>query len=162
MLIYEWDISVSQNKEPVTSNIYCFPNIPCRTENMPITQKQIHCVVHVHEKHESFAFYRSTVKMSLCCWLALVTLIPMTLTTNPGVEVKLTEKGLEYGKHCSTTFFCKLKRSDLSSNHQIFLLLGRQLGMASIQKKLQTIKVPDISGKERVSPIGKVQYSLSK
>lgn len=33
--------------------------------------------------------------------------------------------------------------------------------MASIQQKLKTIKVPDISGKQRVSPIGKVKYSLS-
>ncbi|XP_037631734.1 bactericidal permeability-increasing protein-like [Sebastes umbrosus] len=72
--------------------------------------------------------------MVLCCWLALVALIPMTLSINPGVKVRLTGKGLEY---------------------------GRQLGMASIQQKLKTVKVPDISGKQRVSPIGKVKYSLS-
>ncbi|XP_076609283.1 bactericidal permeability-increasing protein [Chaetodon auriga] len=72
--------------------------------------------------------------MFLCWWVALVALIPTTLSTNPGVKVKLTEKGLEY---------------------------GRQLGMASIQQKLKSIKVPDISGKQRVSPIGKVRYSLS-
>ncbi|XP_070696923.1 bactericidal permeability-increasing protein-like [Pempheris klunzingeri] len=67
-------------------------------------------------------------------WLALVALIPLTLSANPGVKVKLTEKGIEY---------------------------GRQLGMASIQQKLKTIKVPDMSGKKRVSGIGKVRYSLS-
>ncbi|TNN78594.1 Bactericidal permeability-increasing protein [Liparis tanakae] len=72
--------------------------------------------------------------MFLCCWLALTALIPLTLSTNPGVKVKLTAKGLEY---------------------------GRQLGMVSIQKKLKTIKVPDMSGKQRVSPIGKVKYSLT-
>ncbi|KAM7423157.1 hypothetical protein PAMA_010944 [Pampus argenteus] len=72
--------------------------------------------------------------MFLCFWLALVAFIPATLSINPGVKVKLTEKGLEY---------------------------GRQLGMLSIQKKLKTIKVPDISGTQSVSPIGKVQYSLS-
>lgn len=72
--------------------------------------------------------------MSPWCWLVLVAVIPATLCTNPGVKVKLTEKGLEY---------------------------GRQMGMASIQKKLQTLKVPDISGTEKVAPIGKVQYSLS-
>ncbi|XP_068578168.1 bactericidal permeability-increasing protein [Cebidichthys violaceus] len=72
--------------------------------------------------------------MFLCCWLALVAVIPVTLSTNPGVKVKLTAKGLEY---------------------------GRQLGMASIQKKLKTIKVPDISGTQEVSHIGKVQYSLT-
>ncbi|XP_056293212.1 bactericidal permeability-increasing protein-like [Pseudoliparis swirei] len=72
--------------------------------------------------------------MFLCCWLALTALIPLTLSTNPGVKVKLTAKGLEY---------------------------GRQLGMVSIQKKLKTIKVPDMSGRQRVSPIGKVKYSLT-
>ncbi|KAK2862587.1 hypothetical protein Q5P01_002120 [Channa striata] len=69
-----------------------------------------------------------------CCWLVLVALIPVTTGINPGVKVKLTEKGLEY---------------------------GRQLGMASIQQKLKSIKIPDISGTEHVSPIGKVQYSFS-
>ncbi|XP_034388210.1 bactericidal permeability-increasing protein-like [Cyclopterus lumpus] len=69
-----------------------------------------------------------------CCWLALVALIPVTLSTNPGVKVKLTAKGLEY---------------------------GRQLGMASIQKKLKTIKVPDMSGTQKVPTIGKVRYSLT-
>ncbi|KAK2862586.1 hypothetical protein Q5P01_002119 [Channa striata] len=69
-----------------------------------------------------------------CCWLVLVALIPVTTGINPGVKVKLTGKGLEY---------------------------GRQVGMASIQQKLKSIKIPDISGTERVSVIGKVQYSLS-
>uniref|UniRef100_A0A8C4FBY5 Bactericidal permeability-increasing protein n=1 Tax=Dicentrarchus labrax TaxID=13489 RepID=A0A8C4FBY5_DICLA len=72
--------------------------------------------------------------MFLCCWLALVALIPTTVSINPGVKVKLTEKGLEY---------------------------GRDLGMATIQQKLKTIKVPDMSGEQRVSPIGKVHYSLT-
>ncbi|XP_041638812.1 bactericidal permeability-increasing protein [Cheilinus undulatus] len=72
--------------------------------------------------------------MFLCCLLALLALTPLSLSTDPGVKVKLTEKGVEY---------------------------GRQLGMASIQQKLKTIKVPDISGTEEVSPIGKVQYSLT-
>ncbi|XP_053171993.1 bactericidal permeability-increasing protein-like [Scomber japonicus] len=72
--------------------------------------------------------------MFLCCWLALVAFIPATSSINPGVKVKLTEKGLEY---------------------------GRQLGMLSIGQKLKTVKVPDVSGKKRVSPIGKVRYSLS-
>uniref|UniRef100_A0A669CGK3 Bactericidal permeability-increasing protein n=1 Tax=Oreochromis niloticus TaxID=8128 RepID=A0A669CGK3_ORENI len=72
--------------------------------------------------------------MFLCCWLGLVALIPTTLSTNPGVKVRLTEKGIEY---------------------------GRQLGMAVIQQKLRSIKIPDFSGTETVSPIGKVQYSLS-
>ncbi|XP_071776049.1 bactericidal permeability-increasing protein-like isoform X1 [Centroberyx gerrardi] len=75
------------------------------------------------------------VKMFPWCWLALVAFIPMTYSANPGVKAKLTEKGLEYGK---------------------------QIGMASLQQKLKTIKVPDMSGTERVAPIGKVQYSLTR
>ncbi|XP_068172218.1 bactericidal permeability-increasing protein-like [Antennarius striatus] len=69
--------------------------------------------------------------MLLCFWLFL---IPPILCTDPGVKVRLTEKGLEY---------------------------GRQLGVASIQQRLKTIKIPDISGKESVPPIGKVEYSLT-
>ncbi|KAF7653036.1 hypothetical protein LDENG_00088090 [Lucifuga dentata] len=71
--------------------------------------------------------------MFLCCW-ALVAFIPVTFSTNAGVQVKLTEKGLEY---------------------------GRQIGMASLQQKLKSIKIPDQSGTEKVHPIGKVKYSLS-
>ncbi|KAG9353318.1 hypothetical protein JZ751_017895 [Albula glossodonta] len=55
-------------------------------------------------------------------------------SANPGVKVKLTQKGLEY---------------------------GRQIGMATLQSKLKSIKVPDMSGTEKVSPIGKVKYSLT-
>ncbi|XP_035008446.2 bactericidal permeability-increasing protein-like [Hippoglossus stenolepis] len=73
--------------------------------------------------------------MSLHCRLILVVVIAVTSAVDPGVKVKLTAKGLEY---------------------------GRQLGMASIEQKLKAIKVPDISGKQKVSPIGKVEYSLSQ
>ncbi|CAF96904.1 unnamed protein product [Tetraodon nigroviridis] len=72
--------------------------------------------------------------MFLCGWLVMGMLIPTILSVNPGVEVKLTEKGIEY---------------------------GRQLGVAAIQEKLKSIRLPDFSGKQRVSPIGKVQYSLT-
>ncbi|KAK0156363.1 Bactericidal permeability-increasing protein [Merluccius polli] len=67
-------------------------------------------------------------------WLALLALIPLSLSANAGVKLKLTQKGLEFGK---------------------VLIVG------SLQEKLKSIKVPDISGKQRVAPIGKVQYSLS-
>ncbi|XP_030230092.1 bactericidal permeability-increasing protein [Gadus morhua] len=68
-------------------------------------------------------------------WLALLALIPLALSANAGVKVKLTQKGLDF---------------------------GRELAVASLQKKLMTIKVPDISGKERVKPIGKVRYSVTE
>ncbi|XP_034538340.1 bactericidal permeability-increasing protein-like [Notolabrus celidotus] len=72
--------------------------------------------------------------MFLFFWPALLALIPLSISVSPGVKVKLTQKGLEY---------------------------GRQLGMASVQQKLKTLKVPDISGAEKVNPIGKVHYTLS-
>ncbi|XP_067102897.1 bactericidal permeability-increasing protein-like [Osmerus mordax] len=70
----------------------------------------------------------------MSAWLTLLALLPLTLAINPGVKVVLTEKGLEY---------------------------GRQIGMASLQKKLNTITVPDLSGSQRVSRIGRVKYSLT-
>ncbi|XP_024126054.1 bactericidal permeability-increasing protein [Oryzias melastigma] len=72
--------------------------------------------------------------MFLLKCLPLVALIAVAFSANPGVKIRLTQKGLEY---------------------------GRQLGMASLLEKLKTAQIPDFSGKERVSPIGKVQYSLT-
>ncbi|XP_061543137.1 bactericidal permeability-increasing protein-like [Phycodurus eques] len=72
--------------------------------------------------------------MALWCCLALVAFSHVTSSANPGVKVQLTHNGIEY---------------------------GRQLGMASIQKKLNSIRIPDMSGSQRVSVIGKVKYSLS-
>ncbi|XP_061901537.1 bactericidal permeability-increasing protein-like [Entelurus aequoreus] len=72
--------------------------------------------------------------MSQWCWLVLVAVCHMTSCANPGVKLQLTDKGIEY---------------------------GRQLGMASIQRKLQSITVPDMSGSQRVPVAGKVKYSLS-
>lgn len=102
--------------------------------------------------------------MFLCCWLALGALIPLTLATDPGVKVKLTAKGLEYGTdRCNLPpSFGKALIWNLPITFPCLFLLGRQLGMAAIQKKLKTIRVPDISGKASVSPIGTVQYSLTK
>ncbi|XP_031423493.1 bactericidal permeability-increasing protein-like isoform X2 [Clupea harengus] len=73
-------------------------------------------------------------RMSPWCLLTLLTLVPLTLSSNAGVKVKLTQKGLEY---------------------------ARQIGMTTLQQKLKTIKVPDLSGTEKVAPIGKVKYTLS-
>uniref|UniRef100_A0A3P9DEA4 Bactericidal permeability-increasing protein n=1 Tax=Maylandia zebra TaxID=106582 RepID=A0A3P9DEA4_9CICH len=73
----------------------------------------------------------ATGRMFLCCWLVLGALFPATLSINPGVKVRLTEKGIEYGKVCVKA------------------------------QKLNSIQVPDFSGEQRVSPIGKVQYNLS-
>ncbi|KAJ8259742.1 hypothetical protein GJAV_G00172900 [Gymnothorax javanicus] len=51
-----------------------------------------------------------------------------------GRVVKLTQKGLEY---------------------------GRQIGMATLQSKLRSITIPDISGKARLSRFGKAKYRIS-
>ncbi|XP_056604126.1 bactericidal permeability-increasing protein-like [Triplophysa dalaica] len=67
------------------------------------------------------------------CVLALLALVPVSTATNPGVKVKLTQKGLDY---------------------------GRQLGVATLQQKLRTISIPDQSGKGRIF-IGKVEYSVT-
>ncbi|CAL9688934.1 unnamed protein product [Knipowitschia caucasica] len=71
--------------------------------------------------------------MMLHIW-CLVALTTLASAINPGVKVKLTQKGLEY---------------------------GRELGIASIQQKLRTIKLPDMSGSQRIAPIGKVTYSFT-
>uniref|UniRef100_A0A8C6S4N4 Bactericidal permeability-increasing protein n=1 Tax=Neogobius melanostomus TaxID=47308 RepID=A0A8C6S4N4_9GOBI len=72
--------------------------------------------------------------MVLQIWLLLVALTSSTFGINPGVKVTLTQKGLEY---------------------------GREIGIAAIQRKLNTINLPDISGSERVFLIGKVKYSFT-
>uniref|UniRef100_A0AAR2LJ67 Bactericidal permeability-increasing protein n=1 Tax=Pygocentrus nattereri TaxID=42514 RepID=A0AAR2LJ67_PYGNA len=53
---------------------------------------------------------------------------------NAGVKVKLTVKGLEY---------------------------GHQIGIATLQEKLKSIKIPDMSGSETIFPFCKVSYSLT-
>ncbi|MED6242435.1 hypothetical protein ATANTOWER_004691 [Ataeniobius toweri] len=72
--------------------------------------------------------------MALSWLLVLLAITSTTLSTNPGVTVRLTDKGLQYGK---------------------------QLGIAALQKELQSVHIPDYSGSEHVSPIGKVTYSLT-
>ncbi|MEQ2285719.1 hypothetical protein AMECASPLE_034852, partial [Ameca splendens] len=72
--------------------------------------------------------------MALSWLLVLLAITSTTLSTNPGVTVRLTDKGLQYGK---------------------------QLGIAALQKELQSVHIPDFSGTKRVSPIGKVTYSLT-
>ncbi|XP_012730104.2 bactericidal permeability-increasing protein [Fundulus heteroclitus] len=72
--------------------------------------------------------------MALSWLLVLLAVTSTTLGTNPGVTVRLTNKGLQYGK---------------------------QLGIAALQEKLKSVQIPDFSGSQRVSPIGKVKYSLT-
>ncbi|XP_048026796.1 bactericidal permeability-increasing protein-like [Megalobrama amblycephala] len=79
--------------------------------------------------------FKARLKMMfLWCLLVLVNLVLVSTSNNAGVEVRLTQKALEY---------------------------GRQIGITSIQQKLRSMKVPDISGTEKVDPIGKVQYSFT-
>lgn len=101
--------------------------------------------------------------MFLCGWLALVTLIPVILSTNPGVEIKVTDKGLEYGEPKGRQFLFGFWLQVALLCHPVVLsFVGRQLGMAAIHEKLKGVRLPDFSGSRRVSLIGKVKYSLSK
>ncbi|KAL4655897.1 bactericidal permeability-increasing protein-like [Arapaima gigas] len=84
----------------------------------------------------SLATFSMAPAMDLwCLTVTLLGLLTPTLSTNPGVRVQLTQQGLEY---------------------------GRQIGIAQLQEKLKSIKIPDISGSAHISPIGKVDYSLSQ
>ncbi|KAI4877671.1 hypothetical protein NFI96_021202 [Prochilodus magdalenae] len=79
---------------------------------------------------------KARVDMVTLWWvLTLLTFLsPEASGTNAGVKVKVTQKGLEY---------------------------GRQIGITALQTKLKSIKIPDLSGSQSVSPIGKVSYSLT-
>ncbi|XP_057218706.1 bactericidal permeability-increasing protein-like isoform X2 [Triplophysa rosa] len=99
------------------------------------SQRAASCILRGrHRLYTTSQQSEAKVEMFVWCLLSLLALLPVTTGINPGVEVKLTQKGLEY---------------------------GRQMGIASIQKKLSSIKLPDISGTEHVDPIGKVQYSFT-
>ncbi|KAL1268755.1 hypothetical protein QQF64_034118 [Cirrhinus molitorella] len=71
--------------------------------------------------------------MFLWSVLVFVNLVSGTTGTNAGVKVRVTQKGLDY---------------------------GRQFEMASIQQKLRAIQLKDMSGTERLL-IGKVEYSIT-
>ncbi|XP_057218418.1 bactericidal permeability-increasing protein-like isoform X2 [Triplophysa rosa] len=71
--------------------------------------------------------------MLVWCVLTLLALVPVSTAANPGVKVKLTQKGLDY---------------------------GRQLGIATLQQRFSTISLPDQSGTEKIF-IGKVEYSVT-
>lgn len=52
--------------------------------------------------------------MILSCWLAVVAFAPLVFSSSPGVEVRLTMKGLEYGEHRGTRFVFQSKKIDRS------------------------------------------------
>lgn len=64
--------------------------------------------------------------MFLCCWLALVTFTQSASSTNPGVKVKLTATGLEYGEVCSTRYLSVTKHRSPETHHQTLLPFVRQ------------------------------------
>ncbi|XP_054883203.1 bactericidal permeability-increasing protein-like [Poeciliopsis prolifica] len=71
---------------------------------------------------------------ALSLLLVLLAVASTTLSVNPGVTVRLTDKGLQYGK---------------------------QLGIAAMLDKLKSIQIPDFSGSLTVFLIGNVKYSLT-
>lgn len=103
------------------------------SQTMSTTQKQKLCLIHGGSFiiliciYLFFTFYLTTVKMTLCWWFLLVAFIPMTSGTNPGVKVKLTEKGLEYGRVSSNFPLLVEKCQSLQSfHHHVFLCFVRQ------------------------------------
>ncbi|KAM9813801.1 bactericidal permeability-increasing protein-like [Neosynchiropus ocellatus] len=54
------------------------------------------------------------MKMFLCCWLVLVALTHSTSSTIPGAQLKLTEKGLEYGNGCMQIVNVALPQSSVN------------------------------------------------
>lgn len=62
----------------------------------------------------------------------------------------------------ATAFYFLFSSSSLTGSSRVFLSpAGRQIGLIALQEKLKTIKIPDLSGSEEVSPIGKVSYGLT-
>ncbi|XP_031567087.1 bactericidal permeability-increasing protein-like [Actinia tenebrosa] len=70
---------------------------------------------------------------NLLTFLVFVTLAVCSLTTNPGIRLRLTDKGLSY---------------------------VAKIAVEVLNEKLKTIKIPDVSGDED-TPVGHISYSLS-
>ena len=82
----------------------------------------------------------SELKMFPWRWLALLALIPLSLSANAGVKVKLTQKGLDFGGfQSSSSLFMKklfspyncytyscLTVHNITSTHFVFLSISRQ------------------------------------
>nr|XP_014125484.1 bactericidal permeability-increasing protein [Zonotrichia albicollis] len=66
---------------------------------------------------------------------ALTLCLALTTATNPGFVVRITQAGLDY---------------------------AQQQAIASLEKKLAQLRLPDISGDSRVLRVGKVHYELSR
>ncbi|XP_044066356.1 lipopolysaccharide-binding protein [Siniperca chuatsi] len=66
--------------------------------------------------------------------IVVLMLIPLTCGENPAIQVILTNKGLQYGKH---------------------------VGAGWIQDKLELVTLPDISGEIHISIFGSIDYTLT-
>ncbi|KAI1892416.1 hypothetical protein AGOR_G00133130 [Albula goreensis] len=66
--------------------------------------------------------------------LILPCLAAVTLGSNPGIQVALTNKGLQY---------------------------GTRVGADLLQTKIETVSIPQVSGSVSLGPLGSVQYALS-
>ncbi|XP_062282921.1 lipopolysaccharide-binding protein isoform X1 [Scomber scombrus] len=76
-------------------------------------------------------YLRSKMVVSVIVALMLVS---CTCGENPAIQVVLTDKGLQYGKH---------------------------VGAGWIQEKLELVTLPDISGKVRIGILGSIGYTLT-
>lgn len=144
--------------------------------------------MHLQVSHCSDIWIHLCCEVIMFPWwlLGFLALCPASLCTNPGITGRITQNGLEYGKFTVYSWQseksraeCTVVKHSWSTMHHgnkcwcktIIAIVwscfhcdpsGRQIGMAVLQQKLKSIKIPDMSGKEKVSPIGKVRYSLTE
>ncbi|KAM9203229.1 LOW QUALITY PROTEIN: BPI fold-containing family C protein [Mergus octosetaceus] len=72
--------------------------------------------------------------MKICCSLLLFTLVCVQLKANPGVKVRLTQKGLEYAK---------------------------EVGLEILKQNMEKERFPDLTGYEKFG-LGNVKYNISR
>ncbi|KAK3536309.1 hypothetical protein QTP86_002937 [Hemibagrus guttatus] len=83
----------------------------------------------------------------------------MAVVVNPGLD----RSGFTSLFHSSSgaAAFLTNREAETEKEGITATFQGREIGIITLQEKLKTLKIPDLSGSEKVSPIGKVSYSLS-
>ncbi|KAK2851185.1 hypothetical protein Q5P01_007461 [Channa striata] len=84
--------------------------------------------------HFTLQEFRCCLSNMLPSVLLLLTLLSCTCGENPAIQVILSNKGLQYGKHAGTDW---------------------------IQKNLERVTFPDISGEVHIGFLGSIDYTLS-
>lgn len=118
--------------------------------------------------------------MFLPGWLLMLTLIPAIFSVNPGVEVKLTEKGIEYGEQsrvlsppasqqpCVINLFCLLSRETTGSGcdtgktqeHPSSGFFRERESFSNWKSRIQAVKVRHLSIIEKEVSIVELVFFL--